>query len=252
MKTIILGALAIISCNCLAAQPLVNDDTIKEKILQKYQLTLSDDVKVEKTDYPHMWALRTTQPTKYPAYVDENLEFTINFPDAQGLVAHISDDNKSAILTSRRQQLANAIPLDKFIAIKNSTPFVAIVYSTPQCPYSQKMEAYLNKHGISYFVAPTSLNNEGVKWAEKIFCSKNKARAWLNAMTQQLDGDGGYCGKLPYQAAEDMAYMLMPDGNHRPGVPAVFFADGSSVSGWDQKSVEMLQSKIGGKIFFNK
>lgn len=226
------------------------ETVLKQKILDKYHLTLDSGVRMERTEYPGIWALRTKQASRYPAYVDDTLSYTINFPDAKGLVSHIPNGDDPTTLLQRRAILVKSIPLHKFIAMRGSTPFAAIVYSSPQCPYSQKMEAFLTKEKISYYIAPTSLNSDGIRWAESLFCAKNPRQAWHSAMTEHLEGDGGHCSSFPYQSAEDMAYIFMVDGQHRPGVPAMIFADGTAVSGWDDKRASTLRQKMSEGIFF--
>lgn len=248
-KFALIGALSLL-CTALPSFADTEAAALADKIRIKFHLNLGASVALERTDYPGIWALRTKQDSRYPAYIDENLDYTINFPDARGLVAQTPDGGSPEALAERRARLVAHIPLNKFIAIKGRTKFAAIVYSTPECPFCQKMEAYLTREGISYYVAPTSLSNAGIHWAETLFCSHNPAKAWRSAMTQHLEGDGKSCKTMPYQSAADMAYVFMVDGQHRPGVPAIVFADGTAVSGWNDERAKILQDKIRQGIFF--
>lgn len=224
---------------------------VQARLEEEFDVRLSPQTdSIAKTDYPGVYAIRSTRANAYPAFFDDDLEVTVNFPKVEGIQRFTDEAADPQAIAARRARLAKSIPVERFIAMKGSTRPVAVILSTPECPYCRQAEAYFSEHKISYYVAPTSLTPAGLPWAVAIYCSKNPAREWREAMTKNLDGTGKPCAKFPTREVEELGYLFMKDGYRKPGKPIVIFADGSIIPGWAASQGRVVEDKIAKGMFF--
>lgn len=123
------------------------------------------------------------------------------------------------------------LPLDMAIKVVrgNGSRKIA-VFSDPDCPYCQRLESNLAKLKdvtIYTFLYPIeSLHPEAASKAERIWCAKDRAAAWITFMTS---------GKLPAKVArcntplEAIAEIAQRGAIN--GTPYIFFEDGSRAAG---------------------
>lgn len=125
-----------------------------------------------------------------------------------------------------------------------------ILYTSPSCPYSLKVEPLLEKSGMSYRVFPTMAINPGDDLPEvhRIFCADDKLGAWKKALTRKSSGsrertrDGNWwCSPttMPVFTLRDLDFVF----GQGYSTPSFYFADGSVISGADQMDAVKKKSQ---------
>lgn len=123
-----------------------------------------------------------------------------------------------------------------------------ILYSSPSCPFSLKIEPQLAKSGMSYRVFPTYTVNPGVDFPDvhRIFCAKDKLAAWKDALRRNAKGPPArdrtgswWCSPtiMPVLPLRDLDFIF----GQGYGTPSYYFADGTVITGVDK--IEAIKAK---------
>ena len=141
------------------------------------------------------------------------------------------------------------LPLERLILVKRSKPPVAVIWSAPDCPFCRRLEEALEQEGVSAYVAPVGLAEEGYQRAAAAYCSNDPGKAWSAAMLGKPAAGPPRPGcTYPRDMLGDIGFFF---GQGRLATPIVVFADGSTVTGWDDRRARArLREKIAQQIFF--
>ena len=141
------------------------------------------------------------------------------------------------------------LPLERLILVKRNKPPVAVIWSAPDCPFCRRLEEALEQEGVSAYVAPVGLAEEGYQRAAAAYCSNDPGKAWSAAMLGKPAAGPPRPGcTYPRDMLGDIGFFF---GQGRLATPIVVFADGSTVTGWDdQRARARLREKIAQQIFF--
>lgn len=208
--------------------------------------------RIEPTVFPRYYALRSASGQS--AYFRDDLRWTANVRSAGWSIGEGRRPSATEFAQWQRE-LVRSIPLGLAIPVQRKTPFVAVVWSAPDCPFCKRLERFLDDEEISVYVVPVGLSEEGFARAARAYCAVNPAKAWRDAFTearatgapiQTREREG--C-TYPREKLVDIGFFL---GRGRPATPIVVFADGSSIAGWDdRRASERMHDMLARKIFFS-
>lgn len=134
-----------------------------------------------------------------------------------------------------------------------------ILYTSPSCTYSEKVEPLLEKSGLSFRIFPTYTINPRADFAEthRIFCSSDKLASFKSALAARAreraefkrtgkaappkNDDDWFCPRniMPNVLVHDLGFVF---GEGYP-TPSYYFADGSVISGADKLAAVIAKSK---------
>ena len=135
-------------------------------------------------------------PSPLPGLYEVVMGLNVAFSDAEGryfIFGHLYDMQTQRDLTAeRKESLAkidwSALPLENSIRFINGKgERVLAVFSDPDCPYCKKVEAELAKlANVTIYLFPfplQSLHPNAVAKSTAIWCAKDRAQAWRDALT---------------------------------------------------------------------
>lgn len=200
--------------------------TIAEKLKQRYPATRVDQV------------LPSPLPGIYEVVMGRNVAFT----DADGryfIFGHLYDMQTQRDLTAeRKESLAkvdwSALPLENSIRfISGKGERVLAVFSDPDCPYCKQLEAELAKlDNATIYLFPfpiQSLHPNAVAKSTAIWCAKNRAQAWRDALTGvKVAGRASTKGDCENPIAANVALAERLGIN---GTPTLIASDGRLLPG---------------------
>jgi hypothetical protein len=238
-----------------------NRESYKKELIEKNGFLAGDYV--TETAYDDFFAVRNDAHERTFRYrqhagvssdSSKQISWYVNVPGKKGIVyfrpAGVDQEQERLKLFAGH---AADIPTENFIKIKNSTGYLAVIYSAPDCPYCIRLESELEKRGISYIVAPTGLTEKSEALVKQIYCSEDAALQWKTIMARKppkivLRAD---C-KFPLRDIDDFGFVFHQDPTPGPSTPFVVFRDGIVAYGGDvNKIIPMFTSRLGKKIFFN-
>lgn len=190
--------------------------------------------RIEPTVFPRYYALRSASGQS--AYFRDDLRWTANVRSAGWSIGEGRRPSATEFAQWQRE-LARSIPLGLAIPVQRKTRFVAVVWSAPDCPFCNRLERFLDDEGISVYVVPVGLSEQGFVRAARAYCAGNPAVAWRNAFAAD-DGSAQPASpqrrdcSYPRGAFLDVGFFL---GRGRLATPIITFADGSSIAGWDDR-----------------
>jgi hypothetical protein len=134
-----------------------------------------------------------------------------------------------------------------------------ILYTSPSCPYSGKIQPALEKSGMSFRIFPTYTINPGEDYAgvHQIFCASNKTVAFKEALAERgrrqaefkrtgkmkplVKPDNWFCRRdiMPNVLLRDIDFIF---GQGYP-TPSFYFADGTVIAGADKLDAVRAKSK---------
>lgn len=177
--SILVTALFVASCHAGDA-PVNPAKNIEEGLKQRYPATHIDQV----------------LPSPLPGIYEVVMGRTVAFSDADGryfIFGHLYDMQSQRDLTAERKEALakidwSVLPLEnsiKFVSGKGER--VLAVFSDPDCPYCKKVEAELAKlDNVTIYLFPfpiQSLHPNAVAKSTVIWCAKDRAQAWRDALT---------------------------------------------------------------------
>jgi len=195
---------------------------IAEKLKQRYPATRIDQV------------LPSPLPGVYEVVMGRNVAFS----DAEGryfIFGHLYDMQSQRDLTAeRKESLAKvdwtALPLENSIRfVSGKGERVLAVFSDPDCPFCKKLEAELAKlDNTTLYLFPfpiLSLHSNAVAKSTAIWCSKDRAQAWRDALAGGKVAGKGDC-ENPIAANVALAERLGINGT-----PTLIARDGRMLPG---------------------
>ncbi len=195
---------------------------VAETLKQRYPATRIDQV------------LPSPLPGIYELVMGRNVAFS----DAEGryfLFGHLYDMQSQRDLTAeRKESLArvdwSALPLENSIRfVSGKGERVLAVFSDPDCPFCKKVEAELARlENATVYLFPfpiQSLHPNAVASSTAIWCSKDRARAWREALAGGKVAGKGDC-ENPVAANVALADRLGINGT-----PTLIARDGRMLPG---------------------
>lgn len=186
-------------------------------------------VSVSKTPLPGIYEV--VADGNQLAYVDEKAEYL--------MMGEIIDLKARRNLTREKMDDLTRIRFDS-LPLQNAIKFVKgagkrqlAVFSDPDCPFCKKLEpelAKLDNVTIHVFPLPiASLHPEAGQRAKQVWCSKDRAQAWLDLMLKgKQPGKASDC-KNPVSDNIALGQKLGISGT-----PTLVFANGKRVPGYIQ------------------
>jgi len=195
---------------------------IAEKLKQRYPATRIDQV------------LPSPLPGIYEVVMGRNVAFS----DAEGryfIFGHLYDMPSQRDLTAERKESLNkiewsALPLENSIRFVNGKGERALaVFSDPDCPFCKKVEAELARlDNATLYLFPfpiQTLHPNSVARASAIWCAKDRAQAWRDALAGGKVAGKGDC-ENPVAANVALAERLGINGT-----PTLIARDGRMLPG---------------------
>ncbi|HXF65403.1 MAG TPA: DsbC family protein [Burkholderiales bacterium] len=162
------------------------------------------------------------------AYTDEKLSFVLfgNLYDVRGGAERNLTRERSGQLAVQaiRKSLDHA-----FKRVRGNGRRVLYTFEDPNCPYCKKLHAELAKVNdvtVYTFLIPI-LGPESVEKARAIWCAKDRARAWNEAMEKGAVSEGSRNCEVPFEQTLQLSQRF-----GIRGTPTIYFADGSFVGGF--------------------
>lgn len=207
--------------------------------------------RIEATVFPRYYALRNAAGQN--AYFRDDMQWTANVRSVGWSTAGGRAPQPREFAQWQREQV-RSIPLELLIPVKRRTPFVAVVWSAPDCPFCRRLEQFLEDEGVSVYVVPVGLSPDGFERAARAYCSENPGATWRDAfrvagVTEAPVQAGERRGcTYPRESFVDIGFFL---GRGRPATPIVVFADGSSIAGWGgERAPTRLKEVMAQKLYF--
>lgn len=162
------------------------------------------------------------------AYTDQNGDYLF--------LGKILDTKTQEDLTEARWNVLNAIEFDK-LPFDLSIKFVkgdgkrrVAVFEDPHCPYCRQIETELQKMNnttVYVFMYPIeSLHPGASDTARAIWCSKDRAAAWIGTMLHNEQPEKGSCNSDGIKTL-----LALGDKLNVNATPTLFFADGHRHAG---------------------
>jgi thiol:disulfide interchange protein DsbC len=125
----------------------------------------------------------------------------------------------------------DSLPLkDAIKVVKGNGQRKLAVFSDPDCPYCKKAEAEfakLDNVTIYVFLYPLAFHQDAARKARLVWCSKDRAQAWLDLMLKGKVPEGkGDCDN-PVDGNLALGTKLRVEGT-----PAMFLANGKRIPGY--------------------
>ena len=247
--------LLFIAINYFIIQNVLADDTWQSNVSQA-QMTferatgrpLRDGHRIEATVFPDYYAVRSGNVGGPAAYFRNDMMWTANIKSTGWSTMPLSESSAESQAHWLKEQVEH-LPLDKLILVKRDKPPVAVIWSAPDCPFCRRLESALERENVSVYVAPVGLSEEGYRLSAELYCAQDPAKAWTATM------QGGQVNNTPrpgcvYQRdmLGDIGFFI---GRGHPVTPIVAFADGTTITGWDDEhALVRLREKIAQNIFF--
>ncbi len=206
--------------------------------------------RIEPTVFPHYYALRSEAHGRTGTYFRDDMQWTANVRSAGW--SRTGPAEADALARWQREQAA-ALPLERLIRVQRRTPFVAVVWSAPDCPYCRRLEAWLEAEGVSVYVVPVGLGDDGFRQAARAWCATDPAAAWRAALRVAGSRPDGEVPErkgcvYPRDTMVDIGFFV---GQGRLATPIVVFADGTRITGWDDhQGPARLRAMLDRKLFF--
>lgn len=213
-------------------------------------LALRPGFRIEPTVFPRYYALRPDAPGRPSAYFRDDMKWTANVRSPGWSTSDRDEGSAEGLVRWQREQV-QALPLERLVKVKRRTPFVAVIWSAPDCPFCRKLERSLDEAGASVYLVPVGLSADGFRRSAQVYCSADPAGAWRAAMGEGPAAGGGPTREgcsYPRDTMVDIGFFL---GRGRLATPIVVFADGSSIVGWDdERGPARLRQVIAGRQSF--
>jgi thiol:disulfide interchange protein DsbC len=177
---------------------------------------------------------RTPMPGIYEVFANGAIIYTdkdVNYVIAEG---RLVDAKTRTDLTAQRLQKLQAIPFESlplqqsFKVVRGNGKRKLAYFTDPNCPYCKRLEqelANVKDVTLHVFLFPI-LSNDSLEKSRAVWCSKDRAKAWLDLMLKEV---------APKPAANCDAPLekLVQYGQDKGirGTPTLIFADGSRVPG---------------------
>jgi protein disulfide-isomerase len=247
-KLLMVAALSFSALILLANQTLISDITKVQVAFEKETgMPLRKGHHIEPIIFPGFYAVRSGQAEMPSAYFREDMAWLGNVKK-QGLVFKSPSDNSPEVRNAWLKEQLSYLPLDKLIFVKRSKPAPVIIWSAPDCGFCRKLERALEQEDVSAYVAPVGISEEGYQQAATVYCDYDPSRAWMAIMqgARNANQPRSSC-EYPRDMLTDIGFFF---GMGRLATPIVIFADGSTITGWDDKDILTLQDKVERKTFF--
>ena len=133
---------------------------------------------------------------------------------------------------------------DSFTIVRGNGQRKIAIFEDPNCGFCKRFEkdfAEVDNVTVSVYLYPI-LGPDSKEKSKKIWCSKDRAVAWHDWMTNQITSTGGVmpCDTTPLDRNLDFGQRYKVEGT-----PTLFLADGRRVPGAvDAKQVEKLLSEV--------
>jgi thiol:disulfide interchange protein DsbC len=177
----------------------------------------------------------------------------IYYTDAQGdflMQGNLVNTKTLKNLTKEKMDKLMAIKFedlpkkDSFTIVRGNGQRKIAIFEDPNCGYCKRFEkdfAEVDNVTVSVYLYPI-LGADSKEKSKKIWCSKDRAAAWHDWMTNQVASTGGVmpCDTTPLDRNMDYGQRYRIEGT-----PTLFLADGRRVPGAvDAKQVEKLLSEV--------
>lgn len=207
--------------------------------------------RIEPTVFPRYYALRSDVAGRPSAYFRDDMQWTANVRSAGWSMAGDAPPAPGDLQRWQREQL-RAVPLERLVKVRRSTPFVAVIWSAPDCPFCRRLERSLEESGASVYVAPVGLAESGFARSAQVYCAADPGAAWRAAMGEAAATGSATASRpgcaYPRAMMTDIGFFL---GRGRLATPIVVFADGSSITGWDgERAPARLKQVLAQKLYF--
>jgi protein disulfide-isomerase len=213
-------------------------------------LPLRPGFRIEATVFPRYYALRSDAPGRPSAYFRDDMKWTANVRSPGWSTSDKAEGSAEGQARWHRE-LVRALPLDRLVKVKRRTPYVAVIWSAPDCPFCRRLERSLEEAGASVYLVPVGLSEDGFRRSAQAYCATDPAAAWRAAMGEGPVAAGGPARegcRYPRDTMVDIGFFV---GRGRLATPIVVFADGSSITGWDDERgpARLRQIIAGGPAF---
>ena len=219
MKHWIVGAILALVVTSGCAQS--KEDEVRKNMAARYPGIVVESV------------VRTALPGIYEVYANGSIIYTdekVNYLIAEG---RLVDARTRTDLTSERLQKLRAIafdslPLNQAFTIVRGTGKRKLAYfADPNCGYCKRLEKELlsvDDVTLHVFLYPI-LSSDSLDKARAVWCSSDRAKAWLDWMQKGVVPTGAGCDD---PVTKNVQYGREKGIN---GTPTLIFADGSRVPG---------------------
>jgi len=178
---------------------------------------------VRKTPLPGLFEVQVGMNV---LYVDEAVEYVL-----QGSLIEV--ETRTDLTKARKQKLSEvpfeSLPLARAVKLVRGTGARKMaIFEDPNCPYCKKLHSTLKEMDdltIYSFLFPV-LSQDSVTKARDIWCAEAPAQVWQDWMLQDEAPETARCDDNPAKEIIALGHKLQVSGT-----PAMFFEDGSRLSG---------------------
>ena len=186
---------------------------------------------------PQMSRIDEVQPTQMPGLFEVRIGTDVFYTDDKGnflIQGELIDTRARRNITEDRIQQLTAINFNDlpfngaFTMVKGNGERKLAVFEDPNCGYCKRFERELQKIDnvtIYVFLYPI-LSQDSAEKSRNIWCSPDRAAAWLDYMLQDKPAPAAAC------PTDDLRRNLEFGQKHKiTGTPTILFGNGHRVSG---------------------
>ena len=234
MKLIKRGLLAALFAGNLFAAVGAQTQTQTQTQMQAQEATIRKNLGER---LPQLAKIDEISKTPMPGLFEVRVGNDIIYTDAEGnflIQGSLIDARAKRNLTEERTEKLLSVAFDNlplkdaFTIVRGTGKRKLAVFEDPNCGYCKRFEKDLQKVDnvtVHMFLYPI-LGPDSVDKSRNIWCTKDKAKAWLDFMVRDQAAPSATCDTAA------IARNLEFGKKHKiTGTPTLFFADGSRVPG---------------------
>ena len=245
MKMIRKFAICAIAVGLLACLPARADES---SVRQAFQSKLPNVPVLSVTRTP-MQGLYEVVSSGRIFYVDENANFVLRgelFDLRSGNPRSLTEERAQHVAAQTAQLTAQTLPQSQNLAIKRvkgNGKRLLYTFEDPNCGYCKKLQhelTRLNNVTIYTFLIPI-LGPDSIEKSKAIWCAKDRAQAWENAMIKGSVPAGKRDCDTPFDKTEQLRQRFAIQGT-----PAIYNANGHQIGGYvtaDQIEAQLVSSR---------
>lgn len=211
-----------------------DSETIHNQLKTRYpNLELSH---IQQTEMPRIYS---AQLDGQVVYIGEDAEYIL-----VGSMIRLKDQKNLTkdLLLAQNQINWSQLPLDDAIKIvKGNGKHNLAVFSDPNCPYCQKLEAELDQlQNVTIYTFMYPLRTQSLKVSKEIWCEANRGQAWKNFIRNKTQPKEQRCNN-PIERNLKLGHDLGFNAT-----PTLIFSNGYVVKGLiEAKNIELIWNEFG-------
>lgn len=229
-KTMIFALAALIS-----GMSSANVETVRKNLAQN-----NPELKIENIQSTEMQGIYSGAMEGQVVYLNEDAQHVlvgsmIRLKDQQNLTKNLMIQQNT--VDWKKLPLKDAVK-----SVRGNGKRELVIFSDPNCPYCQKLEAELKKlNDVTIYTFIFPIKAQSVAPSKQLFCEKNPALAWENLVSKGIQPASKKSCANPIDRNLSLGKSLGLNGT-----PAIIFSNGFKVMGaYPAEQIEQIWKEFG-------